>query len=400
MMWLKFKFKEMFQVPRVIYFLVFFLPLYLIQFRFGFISINLWELLTVFFLLIWFLGKYQKKEIQRDFFKKTFLEKGGIFWSILAILFFLFLSAIFNDNWMHSLAMIKSWFLIPILFSFWAQKSIVSQKKEHILKSYFFSAALVSIVGLVYLVLGWTTYDGRLTVFFNSPNYLAMYLAPSVIIGWKLIKTKKIFFHLSLGIILMALYFSFSYSAWLATIIALITVQIKDFFKENKEKKKKLFLILFIFSVFLLFFSQFKTEKFRSSLGLEARSSFNSRITIWKASWKMIQESPFLGIGMANFQTKYLEYQKFFPPYLNWAVPHPHNIFLAFWLFGGVGSLVGFIFLLFFWFKEFWRKNKKENEKIVWVFLGIMITIIAQGFFDTTYFKNDLAVIFWINFIF
>ena len=26
------------------------------------------------------------------------------------------------------------------------------------------------------------------------------------------------------------------------------------------------------------------------------------------------------------------EYQKHFPPYLEWAVPQPHNLYLAFWL--------------------------------------------------------------------
>jgi len=396
----KFKLKKMFQSSWGVYFLVFFLPLYLVRFKFGFIPINLWELMAIFFLSIWFLKKYQEKKIKRDFFEKSFLGNKGIFWSILIIFLFLFLSAVFNDNWMKSLGMIKSWFLIPLFFSFWAQKVVLPRKKENILKSYFFSATAISIIGLVYLILGEMTYDGRLTAFFNSPNYLAMFLAPSVIIGWKLAKTKKTVFYLFLGIILIALYFSFSYSAWIAITIALVIFQTKDFFREKQKNKIFIFLIFLASMMFFLFFFQLKTEKFRSSFGMEARSSFNSRITIWKASWKIIQESPFLGIGIANFQSKYLEYQKFFPPYLNWAVPHPHNIFLAFWLFGGIGALLSFVFLLFFWLKEFWRKKNEENGEIVWVVLGIMTTIIIQGFFDTTYFKNDLAVIFWLNFIF
>jgi len=31
--------------------------------------------------------------------------------------------------------------------------------------------------------------------------------------------------------------------------------------------------------------------------------------------------------------------------------------------------------------------------------LGVMLYVLVHGIFDTTYFKNDLAVVFWLNFL-
>jgi O-antigen ligase len=117
---------------------------------------------------------------------------------------------------------------------------------------------------------------------------------------------------------------------------------------------------------------------------------------IWKTSEKLIQDNYLWGIGPGNFQNKYLEYQKFYPPYLEWAVPHPHNIFLAFWLYSGIIGFAGFLILLGFFFREFFAEQKSALKFMA---LGIMLVILIHGLFDTTYFKNDLAVFFWLAYL-
>ena len=49
--------------------------------------------------------------------------------------------------------------------------------------------------------------------------------------------------------------------------------------------------------------------------------------------------------------------------------------------------------MLVFWFRE---ALSKSDGKAIIMALGIMIYIVIHGLFDATYFKNDLAVIFWL----
>ena len=117
---------------------------------------------------------------------------------------------------------------------------------------------------------------------------------------------------------------------------------------------------------------------------------------IWRSAGRLIEDNWLWGIGAGNFQEKYLVYQKYFTPYLEWAVPHPHSLYLSIWLYGGALGLAGFVGLIFFWFRSFWRLQKNPNLRFIG--LGIMFYILLHGIVDTTYFKNDLAVVFWLLF--
>jgi O-antigen ligase len=225
-----------------------------------------------------------------------------------------------------------------------------------------------------------------------------MYLAPAIFVSYYLfsevkikIKTKakllSLFFNL---IILFALYLTYSYASWLAILIAFGFVLLL----EKKLNWKKSLLIFFF--VLMLFFSQLENNKFFNLMNFNGRSSFSSRIMIWQSAEKIGKDNWFLGIGIGNFQEKYLSYQKYFPTYLEWAVPHPHNLYLAFWLYGGVFGLAGFLGLVYAWFLGI--AKVKINPSLKFMVLGIMTYILLHGLVDTTYFKNDLAVIFWLLF--
>ena len=131
--------------------------------------------------------------------------------------------------------------------------------------------------------------------------------------------------------------------------------------------------------------------------GIE-RSSWASRLMIWNASEKIIFSDGnwFWGIGPGNFQEQYLVYQKHFPSYLEWAVPHPHSLYLSFWLQSGLVGLVAFLFILRQWFKQVFKVEERVVKTIA---ISIMLYILIHGIVDTTYFKNDLAVIFWMTFL-
>ncbi|MDP3962279.1 MAG: O-antigen ligase family protein, partial [bacterium] len=134
------------------------------------------------------------------------------------------------------------------------------------------------------------------------------------------------------------------------------------------------------------------SEKWQALTQLENRSSFASRMMIWQSAGKMIADNPIFGIGLGRFQEVYLEYQKYFPPYLEWAVPQPHNLYFAVWLQTGLMGLIGFT-LLIAWVIFLLVKNKSRESALL---LGLLTLYLLYGLFDTPFFKTDLAFAFWL----
>ncbi|HBP00833.1 MAG TPA: hypothetical protein DD454_01265 [Candidatus Moranbacteria bacterium] len=219
-----------------------------------------------------------------------------------------------------------------------------------------------------------------------------MYLSLGVFIFPFLFKTAagsrmKLFLFSSLLAIIISLYFSYSYAAWLA--VALSSILLLAL--KTSSVKKYLLLATAIISIFFLF----QQSNPKLSHMFEERSSFSSRIMIWKSALRIAHDNPLLGIGPANFQGKYLEYQRHFPPYLEWAVPHPHNIYLAFWLQAGLLGLCGFLILCH---KSVSLFLKQKNTALSAVFLGIFFYTLIHGIADTPYWRNDLSYMFWTVF--
>ncbi len=373
---------------------IFCLPLYLIRLKFLGLPTNILELLAVLTIVIW--GIKNRKNIWKEFF----LLPKFLLISVGVILLGLLLSLFFNNPGATGLGILKGWFVVPLIFSFALYASLGKENfLEKIYASLFFSSLLVSFIALVYKIMGIVTYDNRLKAFFDSPNYLAMFLAPGVFFGtyflikYALQKRRYCFLFclLSLSCLLIALYFTYSYGAWVSVVGSLLITTIAIVSNKKISALAIIFAIVFSFLIF-----QTNTEKFSGIFS--ERSSLASRLTIWKSSMLMVKKNPWLGIGPGNFQNKYLEFQKYFPPYLEWAVPTPHNIFLAFWLQTGLLGLIGFLLLLCFVFKNIWNvlKNKKTALFVAPVFM-FFIYFVLHGLIDTPFWKNDLAFLFWIS---
>jgi len=383
----------------LIYITILLAPAYLIKLIFFSFPTNLLEILEIFSIAFWIF------ENRKSFFKKVKLfyqENIVIDWAILGLILGAILSAAFNDNLTHEFSIIKSWFVLPIIFSFIAALEFKNEKNK-LLSAVFYSTFWVSLASLFYLLSGNLTYDHRLKAFFLSPNHLAMFIAPGIIIGIyffqsafgkKLSKTpQRVVSALAIFLITLVLFFTHSYANWLAILIALLIY----FFLINKNKK----IFLFIFAVLLAFiFLESGSEKFKDLINFSERSSASSRLMIWQSAGKILKDNWLWGIGAGNFQEKYLQYQKYFPPYLEWAVPQPHNLFLAFWLQTGLLGFLSFLILLAMILKKIFLsfRSAMENKKEITLYLSFFIYLIIAGLFDTPYWKNDLSLIFWIFF--
>ena len=140
------------------------------------------------------------------------------------------------------------------------------------------------------------------------------------------------------------------------------------------------------------------SNKFQGFVDL-SYPSLKSRLVIWQSAWEITKDHSLIGIGPGMFQEYYLDYQPRFKPYLEWAVPQPHNVFLAFWLQTGLIGLIGLIWLLIVFFRNCIKYLKVSDSKIKilnFILLSVMAYILIHGLIDTTYWKNDLSVMFWL----
>lgn len=363
---------------------IFLIAFYFIKINYGFyFRTNLVEIFILLSLIIWLFINLKENLIAIT----LFLRREKIFLVGLIFLFFgLSISLIYSIDKFKTLGAIKSWFLLPIIFTLIIRFSKVKIDKFQIL---YLSGLFVSLISIFYLILGKLTYDHRLQSFFSHPNYLAMFLAPSFLIIFNNLienrKNIKIEYAYLLPIVI-SLFFTFSYNSWLSVFIT-ISLYLIIYRKFNF---KKMVLILLIFLTILL--SQLNNPKLKNLFD-NNHSSFMDRLVIYKVSLKVAKDHLLTGIGLNNFQQAYLEYQKYFRPYPNWAVPMSHNLYLDFLLQLGLFGFFGFILILIWAYSVF---LKNPNLKIGFL---IITFYLVYGLFDSPYFKPDLSLIFWISFI-
>lgn len=376
----------------LIYLTLFFSPVYLVRFSIFKIPLNLLDLLILLTLAYWL---YEHRNNLGEIISSSLKKINPIFFPIALILFGLFSSALLNNNLLKELGIIKSWFLLPLVFGF----IILTEIKKitdltAILKTIFLSSFLISILSLFYPIFNELTYDGRLRGFYLSPNHLAMILIPGSLIGlWDILKSKKInFFKLIYLLpILVTIFFTHSYGAWLTLIFSTLLLL---FFNHKR------LILFFLILIFTLILAEYPSEKFQHLSNFQIKSSATSRIVIWQSAKKIIADHWFWGIGAGNFQEKYLAYQPYFKPYPEWAVPQPHNLFLAFWLQTGLLGLGGFLYLLISWGTKIikiliFSKDFYQKRFSLLIFV-LFFSHLIYGLIDTPYWKNDLSLIFWI----
>lgn len=379
----------------IFYFLnliVFIIPAYFLRFYVFGLPLNLLEVLVYCLFVFWIVagGKISKNY--------------GIFLPIFLIFAGATLSAVFSDNLIISAGIWKSYFLSPLLFFtvFFNSLSGIgvnerAEKLENLLKWFLFSGYIVAIISYVYLLFGILTYDGRLRAFYLSPNHLAMFLAPVFLVnlyflfGASGIKKTILFF----GIIFIALLFyaTRSSGAWIGLAAGIFYWLIsKQPIKYRWLFGKKTVVYCGIFLVFLSVIMALNISAIADYFDASGRSSLHSRLMIWRSAAEILKDNLVFGIGPGMFQEYYLAYQQYFTPYLEWSVPQPHNVFLAFWLQAGILGIIGFIYIMIMLCFRLSLKKRTEFHLLVIAFL---IYFLVHGIVDTVYWKNDLSLIFW-----
>ncbi|PIZ74495.1 hypothetical protein COY07_00580 [Candidatus Peregrinibacteria bacterium CG_4_10_14_0_2_um_filter_43_11] len=387
---------------KLVYFSPLFFPAYFLRVQFAGVPFTLLELYTYVLFFVWLLYLFRSRLLHWRkplplYYLCAALLFLGVSVGVVAAPAFIPLpdGTLFNAQ-QTALGIWKGWIVAPLLYFLVLTQVLRGREQaEHLLRFFVYSAVMVSLIAYGMLWFGGgITYDLRLSGFYESANYMALYLGPAVLLNvlWVFhhsvaMKTRDYFDIATLVILLYSLFFTQSYAAILAVFGALALYVFYFLFRGGFRAKNAVF-GLFSLIALLLFIAvtQFNSPKFKQFLDFENRSSTTVRFEIYQVTLDLIKTHPFAGIGPGLFQANY---QNAAPAVLGqapmeWNIPHPHNIFFAFWLNAG---LLGFLSLIFIHLLV----HRRFTYPLV-AFWGI----ILHGFFDTPFWKNDLAMVFWL----
>lgn len=385
------------------------LPTYLLRFKVGPLPTTLLELTFGGLAVAWLLF-YAKSTwpVLVSFFREHRVFMGATVIFLLASVASIFVS----DMVVASLGQWRAYFLEPIILFF-----ILISLRERIggsdlLWFLALSTLSISLYSIIQHFTGWGIATAewtnpatrRVTAFFSSPNAVALYLGPITMLmgGWlyqrlsQPLKTgewRQTFKQDRQALVgvcivltnLIAILFTKSQGGLLALVLG---VMVFVYLVGYKKIILTAALIAFIGGGTLIFFPRVLPLHYKSG---------GNRLTLWTYSVNYLTESPqhfVLGTGIRQFFRKIQK--PFYNPKQMERLIYPHNIFLNFWteigLFGllGAAGLVGVLFTVSYkWYR---LGNKLAGATL----LAGLVVLIVHGLIDVPYFKNDLAMEWWI----
>lgn len=357
------------------------LPLYYLRFTLFGLPTNFIEVL-VGLLLVFTLISYRRLSLPSA-------------WPIGMIVIGVALASFFALNTRISFGIVKGWFVVPTIYYACLTTIFPPDQRQVFIKPVLASLVLVSLYalgqrfGLIPLLSHQLPEaqqyldQGRAVGFFESPNFLAMYLVPlTLAVGGYFALMKNFRSLLWLILPLVAILLSQSQAGLLALVAGLVWLWL---WRPSKSVAPSLTALIGVAvgSVVVL-------------LVLWKWVDDPARLLIWQKSWQMIKEHPILGIGPGQFQANFIllsDQSYLFTTTLPYAL-HPHNLSLNVYLSTGLLGLIGSVWFLFVLGKEFFRNSARSP--LVLATSGAIVAVLVHGIFDSTIFKNDLAIIFWL----
>ncbi|MFA6908861.1 MAG: O-antigen ligase family protein [Patescibacteria group bacterium] len=312
-----------------------------------------------------------------------------------------------SPNIRNALGLYKAYVIEPVLFFIVVVN--VMKTPAHWKKIFFALGSSVVIIGLAALFQQADILPGagsyllehppRSTSLFEFPTAVGKYVAPilAVFLSLLLVKTKSVgrgMWHsgnvMYIGVIgfgIMALMLSVSRGALIGVGAALVFV---SFFSRWRK-----WLLIGIASIAVLCLVIPVTRHELVSIVNIQDTSADVHVVMWKGTLRMIADRPIFGAGLAGFPELYEQYKEashveFFP--------NPDHLFLTLWVEMGLLGLAVFLWIIVKWLRTGVFVVKSQYAEYRPYAVGVMaalVAVITHGFFDTPYFKNDLAVMFW-----
>lgn len=318
-------------------------------------------------------------------------NKKALFWAGLFVVAGL-VATFFDIDRIAALGLWKAYFVDGFIF-FALALSLNQEEQGKAKELLILSGAFTALLAIAFFFGGAKTADGRLLDLDRlSPNYLAMYLVPIFILSLRNIfytKNKSLFINsLIMGVVMaIAIYMTHSRAGYIASIAGIIVLSSEYLIR--KIGKKSAIIAVVSFFILMLAASAWFFRPQANDLGRTGSSS-NIRYYIWTTSLEIAKLEPIRGVGLGGFQNAFSSFTKGWVNFDEFITPEAHtahNIFLHVYLTMGLLGITTFLTLIIS--SRFW---KGLNIALV----GALISIFIFGLFDTPFFRNDLAILFWL----
>jgi O-antigen ligase len=434
------------------------LPVYQIRFSIFGLPFTLLEAMILILFFVWLVKSWQAKELTLFNRRLNNINPYPLSREIILLLVIALISTVVAGFSNSALGILKAYFIEPIMFFvvfvnvFSAQGGpTLGWKLENRNKIFWalsISALVVSLVAIYQRITGnlmpaeWIN-SGRVTGVFNYPNALGLYLGPIVLVlsGWflKIIRNSKseilnpkqyqntkykitniftaCYALCVLSCAMLAIYFAKSEGALIGVAAALFIFGLMY----NKRSRRAVVGIAIIVVLIFSFYAHFRDFAVKKILLRDLDGQIRRRM--WAETWEMLKKDGVIfGVGLANYQASVAPHHQegifvrdyndpdfqrkvvFNEEYKKQAWQpleiylYPHNIFLNFWVELGLAGMLLFVWIIIKLQVTSYKlqvTNSKNREIILGLF-GAMIVITVHGLVDAPYFKNDLAILFWV----
>jgi O-antigen ligase len=369
-------------------------PLYIIRWTYGnLLPTTLLELLIWLTIIVWITER-------RPGFVSQSVRPSPLSLGIILLGIAMILSVIFAPDLRAAFGIARAYLIEPFLIYFIIQdllKGPDSQKNERLI---FYSVVVagtwLSVLGISQYIFQWLVFTpdqfDRAHGVFNNGNALALFLGPLITISIAQlvkgeIKRQNYILFFVTGVMLMGFLATKSLGGLLAVIAATLVIVLNNFIKSDRGRtflqRGMFYLFLGLVILFFAFLSQVSGLAPKvDNPWVRPGGTAMVRLCIWEGTYNLIRNNPILGTGLAGFQKLYSEEYTTCD-----AEPlvYPHNIFLNFWTELGLIGLIGFLIVLGTILRAPFN-----------VYMPFFVYFVVHGLVDVPYFKNDLALMFWI----
>jgi O-antigen ligase len=396
---------------------ILFLPLYVI--RGDTFPTTFLELLAILTFLVWVLERF----IEKDFSLKSFRTPFNL--SIFLFLAISVFESFVSPDLMGGLGILRAYFWEPVLIFFLTVWWIRKDGYKFLIYAFLSCAFLVSFVSIIQATTGYLVFStvesslGRSTSFFNTANAVGLLIAPVFVLCFPFfLQFKKDYFHLFVSLCLFSSFIAIFLTKSRGTLISLLAALIFClavyvfrrffFFKKNIVVLPFLLTIfpLILAGVFYIFLANYNLTPPVDDYAYRGTDTLQIRFYLWKGTFQMLFDHPLLGAGLNGFKSVYSG-DYVLPQYIE-ALQYPHNLWLTIYSETGFFGMLVFLYIFYLGFRlifGFFEKNKSkifnkddflDSFALPLGLLGAILYVQLHGLVDVPYFKNDLAVQFWV----
>lgn len=422
------------------------LPAYQVRFSVGPVPSTLLEVIIIAMFSVWVARAWQRNELpgQRNEKTQRHVRRYPFWREAIALLAVAFVSAGVAGFTTNAVGILKAYFIEPVMVFVVAVNVFKDERNRPLIVGALAASVLwVSLVAWYQFFTGdfipaaWQG-TGRVTGPFVYPNALGLYVGPVIplLIGWLWMRRgladtrrpwwRRISPHCYLAMAAVAAATGaivLAKSDGAAVGVAAAFVVMGALY--SRRTRRFTLAAVALAAVMLLFMpGQAPVQLYRKATLQDLDGQI--RLMLWRETYEMLTAGParfVFGAGLANFQLAVAPYHAggiFFnrdhlPEFHRkvvfnaWYRAHywqpvelylyPHNLIVNFWSELGLAgvAVMGWLIVHFFTVTaRAWRRSDIARRALYGGLMGAMVVIIVHGLVDVPYFKNDLAVMFWV----